>query len=173
MTFVKNDLTLSNDLWTGSNTFETHVLGTINEHEYDSRHSHSDPRKYFGNFIFLGPHYRTSTKHISQKHQCSNATESEHWTEAFMIDPNDHELVVDTLAYLKNKSPGSGIFKLNMSFSLTQVDTMTAEYAEIRKWNALNKLSDEEIKLLGLEKEMVYLKLKYSDGETRKKDTFF
>jgi len=173
MNFDINSLQHIGGVWTGSNSIEYHTLGIVNTTNipHDGRY---DPRVYFDNFAFLGPQYNSSdiAKFITQPHHVSGYNEEAHWTESFIIDHKDYELVVNGLerARVSKKNTEVGVFKVSLNYTFTQVNTTVDEYAEIRKWNALKKLSMDEIKLLNLEKEMVHLKLKYGTSNESKLD---
>lgn len=157
-------LVKSNGLWSGTNNVSFHTLGYLPgpEERYEAL--------YFDKFTFVGPRYRAGKKQVDLEHEVQEGTEADHWNLAFQIDPNKHELVVDAQERLQKRATGEiHLFKFDMTYSLTQVDTMAEEYAEIRRWNALSKLTEEEIKLLKLEKDFIYLKLKYSDPDKPKK----
>lgn len=152
------------DLWQGSNSVSFTTIG----HVLETDHRNENP--YFSSFSFLGPRYRSGEKQINRIYDVSEASEYEEWRHAWNIDPAKHELVVDCLERIQKRADGEvALFKFDLSYSISQVNTMAEEYAEIRRWNALGKLTDEEIKLLKLEKEFVYLKLKYATAEQPRK----
>ncbi len=163
---MSSPLIKANGLWSGVGNVNFHTLGYLPQSgaRYEAH--------YFDNFTFVGPRYRSGKKEIENEYEIQEAVEAEHWNHAFRIDPLKHELVIDAQERLQRRIEGEGevaLFKFDINYSLTQVDTMAEEYAEIRRWNALNKLSDEEIKLLKLEKDFIYLKLKYADPDQPRK----
>lgn len=157
-------LVKAGELWQGSNTVTFHTLGLV------TPAGHRNDNPYFSSFSFLGPRYRSTEKPITKVYDVSEAHEYEEWRHAFHIDPAEYELVVDCQEKIQRRTDGEiGLFKFDMTYSVSQVDTMAEEYAEIRRWNAINKLTDEEIKLLKLEKDFVYLKLKYAKPDQPRK----
>ena len=155
MDFVAPELKNVNNCWSGSNSVEFYTLGIVGEEQqYRSQ--------YFTNFAFLTHRY-SRTPEITSKYDITEAAATESWIRAMTIDPKNYELVVATQEILNKRNPSNvGLFKFSTTYSLEQINTHAAEYAEVRKWNALNKLTEEEIKLLKLEREAVHLKLKYA-----------
>ena len=160
-----SSLIKTNELWAGTASHEFHTLAVVDD-DVDPEAS----KPYFDALTFIGPRY--SRQHNRQlttntAHYAGDAQETEQWHNAFQIDNNDPALVLDCMGRIQRRARGTvGLFKFKIDFTLQEVSTLEDEYAEVRKWNALNKLSNEEIKLLKLEKDMVYLKLKYGTEES-------
>lgn len=153
-------LKATDGLFSGSNSVEFHTLAHVTPHPVG--------RSYFGNFSFLGGRYRDE-REILSTYSVADHNIVDHWDEAWVIDPNKPELVIDSLNVLNRRlrqyddiKETVRLFKFKMDYSVTEVNTKEDEYMELRKWRALGKLSKEEIQMLGLEEQLVYLKLKYA-----------
>lgn len=160
----------------GTNTVEFHTLGFTSENLVHG--------KYFSNFKFIAPRY-PEDREIHDRYALSDGNLDDQWTNANVIDPDQHELVIDCIDYTEERMSRSYIrsdekentklFKVKVTYTVEEVDTYADEYAELRRWKALQKLSVSQIRLLGLEDQMVYLKLKYSQDTKAAKvnDRFF
>jgi hypothetical protein len=158
-----------NGLMVGTNREEFFTFGLIEPSNL------TDDNPYFSNFNFLGPKYRDETE-IKYLHAAHDYTIRRHWSEAFRIDPKNHTLVIDAAHSLNSRFQRNNdeqpvkLFKVELTYKICEVNTHEDEYSEIRRWRALSKLTVDEIKLLGLEDQMVYLKLKYSENTKDEND---
>jgi hypothetical protein len=158
--FIAKKLKQIDGLSFGTDSVSFHTIGMVQENTVNT---------YFKDFSFLGPSWGNAT-HLDRAHSVYDAQAVRHWDDAFVIDKDDHQLVVDSLEMItRRKSRSSneqyGLFRVDINFTFTQVDTHTDEYLELRKFNALSKLSPDEIVFLGLEQQAVYLKLKYGGDQ--------
>lgn len=147
------DLIQTNGLFNGSNQTEFYTFGTIENGE-DS---------FFSNFRFMGPS-GYGRDYIFNNRKVSSLERVRSWEHAFIVRPTDTEAIVDAIDYqYRYNGHHIKLFKFNISATVQEVNTMVDEFELRRKWKALSKLNQDEIKLLGLEKEMVHLKLKYDN----------
>jgi len=149
----------------------TEVDGQINgttEHELaifvlvNSVHEESS---YFANMSFISAYDFRTTSHITRGnvHRLGDAMIVNTIDRAATIDPNDPELVIKAYENIKRqfRQQDVRLILIHQATTIQSVNLSTDEYLEVQKYNALKKLSVDEIQMLGLEKEAVHLKLKY------------
>lgn len=166
MTINKPSLVETNGVWSGSNSLSWTTLGVVG----DGLRQQTYANPYFTNMQFLGNRNGAqSDAEITNGWQAADLANTTNVFDINYIDPYRHELVVESFERIKNNRLKNNpldlrpaLLEFNMHYSIREIDTTVDEYADVRRWKALNKLSVEEIKLLKLESQMVHLKLKFS-----------
>jgi hypothetical protein len=147
------DLIKVGNLYQGSNETKFTTFGTIEDAD----------NVFFSNFRFLGPAGYGRSFNFDYR-ASSNIERVRNWDQAFIVDPTNIESIVDAMDYqLRYNGCELKLFEFSIKTEIKEVNTMVDEFELRRKWKALSKLTTDEVKLLGLEKEMIHLKLKYEN----------
>lgn len=152
-------LTETNGLFSGEHSVEFYTLAqpTTTTRAFS---------QFFPNVQFFGPGYQSGDNMLSTVRRAHDMTENAtDWTSFLQVeDPEDPELVIGAIEVMRrNGRPDIDLFRFELSYSLHQVNTKVDDYGEVRRWHAMQKLNDADILLLGLEKDYIYLKLKYQN----------
>lgn len=167
-------LVSTDGLLSGTHETSKYVFGTDNIGQRTN--SRSSPQ-FFNDFGFIG-HWNNNISEVidrSRLYEMKSSQIVQHVSQGFSIDCSDPAFVIEAQKYAElfalDGLTDAKFFEVNQITTLREIDLFRDEYNEVRKFNALEKLSTEEIKLLGLEKEAVHLKLKYG-GEKQTHDDF-
>lgn len=152
----------------GQNTIKLRVFGA---NDIDSNYGRD---LFFENFCFVGYPQRLDYQPVvDQNHHYHGMRYINDWSNALTADEDSSiPNIVEALDELSDYGYETKLFELEITYRLKEINTFQDDFLEIRKYNALEKLSEEEIKMLGLQNDAVYLKLKYG-GQTEDDDDDF
>lgn len=150
----------------GQNTIKLKVLGA-NDVDGQGRHL------FFDGFAFVGyPQRLEGQPTVDHNNHYHGMRYINNWAEALAVtEESEIGDVVDALDELSDYGYESKLFELEITYKIKEINTFQDDFLGIRKYNALGKLSEDEIKMLGLQQDAVYLKLKYG-GEQRDDDDY-
>jgi hypothetical protein len=151
-----------NDQVYGTNEFEFYTVCTTKE---ASKSNNYYTNGLFNNLTFYKLNDDTnhivttnSIRYFSNVEICSNINNIFEFNNI-----EDTKSIVDTLHVFEKNNPNFNptLVKVNYKMEISEVNTYVDNFELYRQWTAMSKLTKNDIKVLGLEKQYTILKLKF------------